>query len=132
LGQPQLPLIKERAITEQLLGLAVDTGQPAAADLRASALPVALTVLGRFELTLAGRPVQLRPGQEAQLLKLVAVSGGQLHAEQAIETLWPEGGRAEGRNRLRTVLNRLRSAAGTVLVRQGDLLVLDRSVRVDI
>jgi hypothetical protein len=30
------------------------------------------------------------------------------------------------------VLNRLRSAAGTVLVRQGDLLVLDRSVRVDI
>jgi DNA-binding SARP family transcriptional activator/ATP/maltotriose-dependent transcriptional regulator MalT len=131
LGQPQLPLIKERAITEQLLGLAVDTGQPAAAALRASALPVALTVLGRFELTLAGRPVALRPGQEAQLLKLVAVSGGQLHAEQAIETLWPEGGRAEGRNRLRTVLNRLRSAAGTVLVRQGDLLVLDRSVSVD-
>jgi ATP/maltotriose-dependent transcriptional regulator MalT/DNA-binding SARP family transcriptional activator len=131
LGQPQLPLIKERAITEQLLGLAVDTGQPAAAALRASALPVALTVLGRFELTVAGRPVGLRPGQEAQLLKLVAVSGGQLHAEQAMETLWPEGGRAEGRNRLRTVLNRLRSAAGTVLVRQGDLLVLDRSVSVD-
>ena len=131
LGQPQLPLIKERAITEQLLGLAVDTGQPAAAALRASALPLALTVLGRFELTVAGRPVGLRPGQEAQLLKLVAVSGGQLHAEQAMETLWPEGGRAEGRNRLRTVLNRLRSAAGTVLVRQGDLLVLDRSVSVD-
>jgi ATP/maltotriose-dependent transcriptional regulator MalT/DNA-binding SARP family transcriptional activator len=131
LGQPQLPLIRERAITEQLLGLAVDTGQPAAAALRASALPVALTVLGRFELTVAGRPVGLRPGQEAQLLKLVAVSAGQLHAEQAIETLWPEGGRAEGRNRLRTVLSRLRSVAGNVLVRQGDLLVLDRSVSVD-
>ena len=113
------------------MGLAVDTGQPAAAALRASALPVALTVLGRFELTVAGRSVELRPGQEAQLLKLVAVSAGQLHAEQAIETLWPEGGRAEGRNRLRTVLNRLRSAAGNVLVRQGDLLVLIRSVSVD-
>ena len=70
-------------------------------------LPVALTVLGRFELTVAGRSVALRPGQEVQLLKLVAVSGGQLHVEQAMETLWPEAGRAEGRNRLRTVLNRL-------------------------
>ncbi|MGP8209220.1 MAG: BTAD domain-containing putative transcriptional regulator, partial [Acidimicrobiales bacterium] len=131
LGQPQLPLIRERAVTEQLLGLAVDTGQPAAVSLRASALPIAVTVLGRFELTVAGRVVHLRSGQEAQLLKLVAVSGGQLHVEQTIEALWPEVGRDEGRNRLRTVLNRLRTAAGTVLVRHGDSLVLDRSVSVD-
>jgi DNA-binding SARP family transcriptional activator len=133
LGQPQLPLIRERSITEQLLGLAVETGQPAALALRSSALPISLTLLGRFEVTVAGRAVHLRSGQEAQLLKLVALSGGQLHAEQAIETIWPDGGRAEGRNRLRTVLNRLRMAVGSVMVvRQGDLLVLDRAVRVDL
>jgi DNA-binding SARP family transcriptional activator/tetratricopeptide (TPR) repeat protein len=132
LGQPQLPLIRERAVTEQLLGLAVETGQPAPLALQASALPRSLAVLGRFELTEAGRPVTLDAGQEAQLLKYVAVSGGQVHAEQAIETIWPEGGRDAGRNRLRTVLNRLRALAGNVLVREGDMLVLDGTVRVDV
>ncbi len=132
LGQPQLPLIRERGITEQLLGLAVETGQPAALALEANALPRSLGVLGRFELTEAGRPVPLGAGQEAQLLKYVAVNAGQVHAEQAIETIWPEVGRDAGRNRLRTVLNRLRAAAGNVLVREGDMLVLDDAVRVDL
>ena len=132
LGQPQLPLIRERAITEELLSLAVETGQPAALALEASTLPRSLAVLGRFELTEAGRPVALGAGQEAQLLKYVAVSGGQVHAEQAIETIWPEVGRDAGRNRLRTVLNRLRAVAGNVLVREGDMLVLDETVRVDV
>jgi DNA-binding SARP family transcriptional activator/ATP/maltotriose-dependent transcriptional regulator MalT len=132
LGQPQLPLVRERAIAEQLLGLAVDTGQPAAVALRANALPVALAVLGRFELTVAGRPVPLGAGQEARLLKFVTVSGGRAHAEQAIETMWPEVGRSAGRHRLRTVLNRLRASAGNVMSRQGEVLVLDEAVRVDL
>ena len=33
LGQPQLPLIREREVTESLLGLAVQTGLPAAREL---------------------------------------------------------------------------------------------------
>ena len=57
LGQPLLPLVRERAVTEQLLGLAANTEQPAAVALRASALPMSLAVLGRFELTVGGRPV---------------------------------------------------------------------------
>ena len=96
LGQPLLPLVRERAITEQLLGLAAGTEQPAALALRASALPMSLAVLGRFELTIGGRPVPLRPGQETQLLKFVTVSGGRVHAEQAIEALWPEVGALGG------------------------------------
>ena len=96
LGQPQLPLIRERPITEQLLGLAVNTGQPAALALKASGLPMSLAVLGRFELAVAGRPVPLRPGQEVRLLKFVTVSGGRVHVEQAIETMWPEVGRLSG------------------------------------
>jgi DNA-binding SARP family transcriptional activator len=132
LGQPQLPLVRERDISEQLLGLAVETGQPAALALDASSLPVSLTVLGRFELTKGGRPVGLGSGQAAQLLKLVAVSGGKIVTDQAIDSLWPEAEREAGRNRLRTVLGRLREAAGDVIIREGEVLVLAPDVRFDL
>jgi DNA-binding SARP family transcriptional activator/tetratricopeptide (TPR) repeat protein len=132
LGQPDLPMIRERGVTEQLLGLAVETGQPAAMALKASALPVSLTLLGRFQLTLGGRAVPLPPGQGARLLRYVATCGGRVLADQAIETMWPEVSGAAGRNRLRTVLNRLRASAGDVLAREGELLVLDHAVRVDL
>jgi DNA-binding SARP family transcriptional activator len=131
LGQPSLPLIRERAISQELLGLAAETGHPAALALEATALPAALAVLGRFELTIGGRPVPFSAGQGARLLKLVTVSGGRINADRLIETIWPEVEAEAGRNRLRTVLNRLRSVAGDVLLREGDTLVLDPSVRVD-
>ena len=131
LGQPELPLIRERAVTEQLLGLAANTGHPAALALRASALPISLAVLGRFEMTVAGRPMPLGSGQEIQLLKFITVSGGRVHTDQAIETLWPEVSASAGRHRLRTVLNRLRAAAGDVVLREGEALALDPVVRVD-
>lgn len=132
LGPVELPLIRERAVTEELLGLAAETGQPAALALRATAHPRSLAVLGRFELTVAGRVVPLGAGQEARLLKLVAVSGGRVHAEQAIETMWPDADPSAGRGRLRTVLNRLRTAAGDVLSRDGDVLVLEPNVSLDL
>lgn len=127
-----LPMVRERELTESLLGLAVQTGLPAARALEAAALPVAVAVLGRFELTHGGRPVELGGGQGAQLLKLVAVGGGALQAEQAIEALWPEVDPSAGRNRLRTVLGRLRDAAGEVVCREGELLTLAPGVRLDL
>ncbi|HTX01697.1 MAG TPA: hypothetical protein VMD59_23140, partial [Acidimicrobiales bacterium] len=90
LGQPNAPVIRERQLTEQLLGLAAATGQPAAVALQSGSLPVAIAVLGRFELTAAGRRVELGAGQEVRLLKLVALSSGGVHAEAAIETIWPD------------------------------------------
>ncbi len=91
-----------------------------------------LALLGRFELTVGGRVVPVAPGQGAQLLKLVAVSGGRVHVDRAIETIWPEVDPEAGRNRLRTMLNRLRSTSGELVAREADLLVLDPSVRVDV
>ena len=132
LGQPQLPLIRERDVTESLLALAVQTGSPAAVALQATSLPVSLAVLGRFELARGGRPVALAAGQTAQLLKLVALSGGGIHAERAIEALWPEVAPDAGRNRLRTVLGRLREAAPEAVTRDGELLVLSDDVRLDL
>jgi DNA-binding SARP family transcriptional activator len=132
LGLAHLPFTKEGAVTRELLSLAVETGQPAALALEAAALPVSLCVLGRFALTRGGRPVALTPGQGTQLLKMVAVSGGRVPAEVAIEALWPKVGRETGRNRLRTVLNRQRAEAGEVIVRAGDSLLLAPEVRVDL
>jgi DNA-binding SARP family transcriptional activator len=132
LGSPQLPLVRERELTEALLGLAVETGSPAARALEGSALPVALALLGRFELTEGGRALPLGSGQATQLVKLVAVSGGRIHAERAIEALWPDSDPAAGRNRLRTVLGRLREVAPDLVQRDGELLCLASSVRVDL
>jgi len=132
LGQPQWPRIAERDVTESLLALAGQTGSPAALALDAASLPVALAVLGRFELTSGGRPLPLAVGQSAQLLKLVAVSGGRIHAERAIEALWPDVAPDAGRNRLRTVLGRLREVAPDAVSRDGELLVLSGDVRLDL
>jgi len=132
LGAPELPLVRERDLSEALLALAVETGSPAARALEGSSLPVALALLGRFELTEGGRALPLGSGQAAQLIKLVAVSGGRIHTEQAIEALWPDSDPAAGRNRLRTVLGRLREAADDVVQREGELLCLTPNVRVDL
>jgi DNA-binding SARP family transcriptional activator len=88
-------------------------------------------VLGSFALSVGGRPVSLGGRQAGQLLKLVAVRG-RVPAEQAIETLWPEVAPAAGRNRLRTVLGRVRESAPDVIGREGDLLVLGPDVRLDL
>ena len=82
-----------------------ETGSPAALALEASSLPMALTRARplRADARRAGR-CALAAGQGQQLLKLVAVRGGKVHAEQAIEALWPEVRPEAGRNRLRTVL----------------------------
>ncbi len=132
LGQPQLPLIREREITESLMALAAETGSAAAAALESTSLPMALVLLGRFALTRSGRPIPIGPGQAAQLLKMIAVSGGRLPAERAIETLWPDADPAAGRNRLRTVLVRLKRAAPEVVCREGELLTLGAGIRVDL
>jgi DNA-binding SARP family transcriptional activator len=132
IGLAQLPLTKEREVTEALLALAVETGLPAAVALDRSSLPAALCVLGRFSLTRAGRPVALSAGRGPQLLKLLAASGGHLPAEVVIDSLWPDADLEAGRNRLRTTLSRLRSEGGDVVVRDGDTLSLASDLRVDL
>ncbi len=132
LGLGHLPLTKERAVTEQLLGLAIETGQPAALALEVTVLPTAIRVLGTFSLTSGGREVPLPPGQQRQLLKVLAVSGGRLVSDQLIDALWPEADFDAGRNRLRTVLNRLRAEAGDIVAREGEMLALASDLSVDL
>jgi DNA-binding SARP family transcriptional activator len=132
LGYPNLPLIREREITEQLAALAAQTGQPAAVALDSGSLPVGISLLGRFELTQGGRVVALPAGQGRQLLKFLAVSGGRVQVDEAVEALWPDIDPDAGRNRLRTVLGRLRAAVGDVVARDEESLVLGVVVDSDV
>ena len=131
IDQPLLPLLKESELTEQLLGLAVETGQPAALALQASSSPRHLGLLGAFEITVAGRPAPLPRGQGVQLLKVVALHR-RIPVELVIASLWPEADLETGRNRLRTVLNRLRTDTGDLVEREGEVLVLAPDVTVDL
>ena len=129
--QPTLPLLKEADLVAQLLGLAIETGKPAALALQSSSERRHLSVLGRLEVTVGGRPAALPRGQGVQLLGIVALHR-RIPVELVIASLWPEADLESGRNRLRTVLNRLRSDSGDLVERDGEVLVLARDVTVDL
>jgi DNA-binding SARP family transcriptional activator/ATP/maltotriose-dependent transcriptional regulator MalT len=132
LGHPGLPLIVERQAATSLLGLVAATGHPLATGLATMTFPVTVSLLGGFGVTRGGRDVDVPPGQGRQLVKLVAASGGRLTAEGAMEALWPEADPDASANRLRTVLNRLKDAAGDVVVREDRQLCLGPDVHTDV
>ncbi len=132
LGHPELPLIIERQAATSLLGLVIATGHPLATGLANMTFPVHVSLLGGFGVTHGGRAVDVPPGQGRQLIKLVAASGGRLTAEAAMEALWPEADPDASANRLRTVLNRLKDAAGDVVVREDRQLCLGPDVHTDV
>lgn len=86
--------------------------------------------LGGFQVLRDGKALLLPP-QVARLVKLVIVGGGQVHVEQAAESLWPEVAPALGKRRLRNVLSKLRSAAGSLVARDTSTLRLGPRVEVD-
>jgi DNA-binding SARP family transcriptional activator len=132
LGHPGLPLIVERQAATSLLGLVAATGHPLATGLATMTFPVSVRLLGGFAVTRGGRPVDVPPGQGRQLVKLVATEGGRLTADAAMEALWPEADPDASANRLRTVLNRLKDAAGELVLRDDRQLRLGPDVHTDV
>jgi len=132
LGHPGLPLIVERQAAASLLGLVAATGHPLAAGLANMTFPVTVSLLGGFGVTRGGRAVDVPPGQGRQLVKLVGAAGGRLTAEAVMEALWPEADPDASANRLRTVLSRLKDAAGDVVIREGRQLCLGPGVHTDV
>jgi DNA-binding SARP family transcriptional activator len=131
LGHPRGPLIRERAVAESLLPLAVAAGSRVAISLSEGVESVELRLLGGFELRRGGRLVELPPGRPAKAVRAVAAVGGRMHIEQLLEILWPGADPDTGRNRLRNLLSRLRLASGAVLVRDQELVTLVRGAAVD-
>ncbi len=131
LGMPGLPLLVERAAAEALLPLAAAGGSQTAAEMHDAASRAIIHILGRFDIVRSGHSVSLPPGRPATAVKAVATHRGRLRAEELIEILWPEGDPDAGKARLRTVLSRIRSSAGDVLVRDGDVVAIGPGAEVD-
>lgn len=117
LGHPELPELHEPVVTAALAG-------------RAGVMSVA--VLGGLTITLAGRRVDLEPGQPRGLVAYLALGGGERTVEEVLEALWPAAEPTAAKVRLRQVLWRLRQDTGTpdLVVRRGDVLRLTAEVDV--
>jgi DNA-binding SARP family transcriptional activator len=119
-------------VTSSLLGLLSATGHPLVTGLANMTSPVSIRLLGGFSVTRGGLAVEVPPGQGRQLIKLVAISGGRLTAEGAMDALWPDADPDASANRLRTVLSRLKDAAGDVVMREDRQLSLGPDVHTDV
>lgn len=128
-GMPELPLRREPEVATMFLSLIGTASDDASMLERGGA---SITVLGRFEVRRSGALLSIPPGRPEALVKLLSVNGGRLPVDAVIEALWPGVEESSGRKRLRNVLNRLRDAAGDLVVREGDLLAFDSGTDVDV
>lgn len=91
-----------------------------------------IKLLGGFTVRHETAPA-LKPGHSTQLVKYLAVAGGEVPVEVVIEVLWPDGDPEKGRKRFRNVINRTRAALGSDSVhRNGDLVRLDATIQTDL
>lgn len=124
LGRPDLPTLHEPDLAATLVPLAVEAGSRAARAAGEREGTVRITVLGGFAMSASGRPLEPPAGRPSTLVKVLALAGGPVAAGEAIELLWPGVDEATGRQRLRNLLNRLRTACPGVADREGETLVL--------
>jgi DNA-binding SARP family transcriptional activator len=75
-------------------------------------------------MTAGGSVLELPSGMPGELVRLLALEEHGLPVDVVLEAFFPEVSPAPARQRLRQVLTRLRSAAGEVVVRDGDSLRL--------
>ena len=71
-----------------------------------------------------GSPIRLPPGMPGELVRLLALHEHGLPIDFVLEQFFPEATPTVGRQRLRQVLMRLRTAAGDIVVRNGEILQL--------
>lgn len=108
-------------------------GRPVSPSATAGTLagtPGRIRLLGDFEIEAVGAEDSRPTGSVGLAVKIVALAG-RMPAEELIDELWPEAGSDAGRNRLRTLLSRVRQRCGPVLVRTGDRIGLAPGIETD-
>ena len=129
LGHPDLPFVREPEVARTLQPLAARSSS-SARDTAATHGP-RISVFGGLAVESDGRTVE-PTGRPAELLGFLALHGSPATAEQAIEALWPDGEPTRGRERLRTVLRRVRRDVGDLLERHEEQLRFRTGVTVDV
>ncbi len=115
----------EPLISAALAPLAEAAGSAAARELLLAGRPLIVRLFGTPAVVAAdGAPVRLPPGMPGELVRLLALHAHGLPVDVVLELFFPEATPAAGRQRLRQVLMRLRTAAGDVVERDGDILRL--------
>jgi DNA-binding SARP family transcriptional activator len=130
-GVPDLVDRLEAEALRRLDGLLDHDATVGEAPREAPVSSTVVTLLGGFTVRVGGRDRTPHPGYPSLLVKLLALKGA-MTTDAAIDALWPDVDITTGRSRLRNLLNRLRSRAGDVVVRDGDLLRLRTDVTTDV
>lgn len=128
LGYPDLPFVREPDVARVLQPLAARSSS-SARD-RGAAQGPRVTVLGTLTVEIDGRVIE-PTGRPAELIAFLALHGAEAPTEQVIEALWPDGETERGRERLRTVLRRVRQDVGDLVERHAGQLRFRSGVTVD-
>lgn len=129
LGHPDLPMIREPEIARELLALGA-AHSASAAELTEHD-DVRVEVLGGLRVERAGTTIRPR-GRTGELLAFLALHERCATVHRVVDVLWPDSDPPRGRERLRTVLSRVRRSCGALLERRGDTIHLRDHVRVDV
>jgi DNA-binding SARP family transcriptional activator len=104
----------------------------------ATALPLTINTLGRFELVRYGEPLRFSrkaPKRVLELLKFLVAQGGRpVHPDDIISAIWPEALGDTAQNSFTIALHRLRRLLGSghlLQVEDGTVSLDRRHVRVD-
>jgi DNA-binding SARP family transcriptional activator len=109
-------------------GLRIVPPSPRSTSQRSSG--VTCRVMGRFLVSVEGRPVRL-PGLTGRLVAYLAIRGPAT-AEELVEVFWPDDDPEQSRARLRKVVWRVRRQCEELIDRHGDSLALQGNVVVDV
>jgi DNA-binding SARP family transcriptional activator len=124
-GGARVAVAGERDLTAALAPLAEQAGSALARELLLDGRQLLVRLFGTPSVTRPdGSPIYLPPGQPAELVRLLALHPRGLPVEVTLEWFFPEIPPAVARMRLRQVLTRLRTAAGEIVVRDGESLRL--------
>ena len=115
----------EPVIAAALAPLAETAGSQVARELLLAGRELIVRVFGTPAVVAAdGSPIRLPPGMPGELVRLLALHEHGLPVDVVLEHFFPGATPTVGRQRLRQVLMRLRTAAGDVVIREGDILQL--------
>ena len=131
LGHPSLPFVQEGYVAERLVALAAAYGSTSAGEQVRGNAPATVRILGMFDVSRAGVTIEIPAGKPSDLVKIIAAADGRIPVDALIEELWPESDPDWGRKRFRNVLNRVRSAAGDLVVRDGDVIAFAEGTAID-
>jgi tetratricopeptide (TPR) repeat protein len=121
----QVALAGEPDITRMLAPLAEEAGSALARGLLISPGQLIVRLFGAAEVKAGDGTVLMLPaGKPSELVRMLAVAPHGLALEVVLESFFPDVAPSASRHRLRQVLTRLRTAAGEIVLRDGEILKL--------